>query len=67
MGGLQQTHLPSSGLMTKQSEKAEQQLLNSGISSSQKSFFPSGGLPTQGEENLLYLFFSVSFALILIY
>ncbi|XP_048803233.1 protein TALPID3 isoform X8 [Lagopus muta] len=53
MGGLQQTHLPSSGLMTKQSEKAEQQLLNSGISSSQKSFFPSGGLPTQGDGRQL--------------
>jgi len=53
MGGLQQTHMPSSSLLTKQSEKAEEQLLNNGISSSQKNFFPSSGLPTQGEENLL--------------
>ncbi|XP_042670046.1 protein TALPID3 isoform X2 [Centrocercus urophasianus] len=53
MGGLQETHMPSSGLMTKQSEKAEQQLLNSGIPSSQKSFFPSGGLPTQGDGRQL--------------
>lgn len=49
MGGLQQTHMPSSSLLTKQSEKAEEQLLNNGISSSQKNFFPSSGLPTQGD------------------
>uniref|UniRef100_A0A803XPQ8 KIAA0586 n=1 Tax=Meleagris gallopavo TaxID=9103 RepID=A0A803XPQ8_MELGA len=53
MGGLQQTHMPSSSLVTKQSEKAEQQLLNNGISSSQKSFFPSSGLPTQGDGRQL--------------
>uniref|UniRef100_A0A8C3LT95 KIAA0586 n=1 Tax=Chrysolophus pictus TaxID=9089 RepID=A0A8C3LT95_CHRPC len=53
MGGLQQTHIPSSGLVTKQSEKAEQQLLNNGVSSSQKSFFPSSGLPIQGDGRQL--------------
>ncbi|XP_031461224.1 protein TALPID3 isoform X2 [Phasianus colchicus] len=53
MGGLQQTHIPSSGLVTKQSEKAEQQLFNNGISSSQKSFFPSSGLPIQGDGRQL--------------
>ncbi|XP_032301021.1 protein TALPID3 isoform X3 [Coturnix japonica] len=48
MGSLQQTQVPSSSLMTKQAEEAEQQLLNNGISSSQKNVYPSSGLPTQG-------------------
>ncbi|NXC37930.1 TALD3 protein, partial [Penelope pileata] len=48
MGGLQQIHVPSSSLMTKQSVKAEQQLLTNEISSSQKNFFPACGPPAQG-------------------
>ncbi|XP_035184067.1 protein TALPID3 isoform X3 [Oxyura jamaicensis] len=46
MGGLQQIHLPSSSVMTKQSEKAEQQLLtNNDISSCQKNLFSTRGPP----------------------
>ncbi|KAM6392969.1 protein TALPID3 isoform 2-T2 [Pluvialis apricaria] len=43
MGGVQQTHLPSSSLMTKQSEKPEQQLFTNGVSSCQGALFPTGG------------------------
>ncbi|XP_021258902.1 protein TALPID3 isoform X2 [Numida meleagris] len=53
MGGLQQTCVPSSGLVTKQAEKAEQQLLNNGISSSQKIFFPTSGPPAPGDRRHL--------------
>nr|XP_038036321.1 protein TALPID3 isoform X2 [Anas platyrhynchos] len=46
MGGLQQIRLPSSSLVTKQPEKAEQQLLtNSDVSSCQKNLFSSRGPP----------------------
>ncbi|NWU50136.1 TALD3 protein, partial [Dromas ardeola] len=41
MGGLEQIHLPSSSLMTKQSEKPEQRFLTSGMSSYQGSLFPT--------------------------
>ncbi|XP_068538520.1 protein TALPID3 isoform X6 [Anas acuta] len=46
MGGLQQIRLPSSSLVTKQLEKAEQQLLtNSDVSSCQKNLFSTRGPP----------------------
>uniref|UniRef100_U3IHJ0 KIAA0586 n=1 Tax=Anas platyrhynchos platyrhynchos TaxID=8840 RepID=U3IHJ0_ANAPP len=54
MGGLQQIHLPSSSLVTKQPEKAEQQLLtNSDVSSCQKNLFSSRGPPVPGGGRLL--------------
>ncbi|XP_059675271.1 protein TALPID3 [Gavia stellata] len=46
-GGLQQIHLPPSSLMTKQSEKPEQQLLTNGLSSCQRGLFPTSGPPAQ--------------------
>ncbi|KFV58735.1 TALPID3 protein, partial [Gavia stellata] len=52
-GGLQQIHLPPSSLMTKQSEKPEQQLLTNGLSSCQRGLFPTSGPPAQGEGRLL--------------
>ncbi|NXF33064.1 TALD3 protein, partial [Nyctibius bracteatus] len=39
--GLQQIHLPSSSLMTKQSEKPEQRLLTNEVSSCQRGLFPT--------------------------
>ncbi|NXD84327.1 TALD3 protein, partial [Halcyon senegalensis] len=53
--GLQQIHAPPSSCLNKQSEKPEQQLLNTGVSSCQRSLFPttyfsqfhSHGNPTQ--------------------
>ncbi|XP_065603447.1 protein TALPID3 [Cyrtonyx montezumae] len=53
MGGLQQSHMLSSGCVTKQSEKAEQQLFNNEVSSSQKNLFPTSGPPAQGDERHL--------------
>ncbi|KAM9652162.1 protein TALPID3 isoform 3-T3 [Morphnus guianensis] len=40
-GGLQQIHVPSSSLMTKQSEKPEQRLLTNEVSSCQRGLFPT--------------------------
>ncbi|KFV93767.1 TALPID3 protein, partial [Fulmarus glacialis] len=51
--GLQQIHVPSSNLMTKQSEKPEQRLLTNEVSSCQRGLFPTSGLPAQGEGRLL--------------
>ncbi|KAM9291844.1 protein TALPID3 isoform 1-T1 [Morus bassanus] len=45
-GGLQQIHVPSSSLVTKQSEKPEQRLLTNGVSSCQRGLFPTSGPPT---------------------
>ncbi|XP_049684656.1 protein TALPID3 isoform X6 [Accipiter gentilis] len=42
-GGSQQIHVPSSSLMTKQSEKPEQRLLTNEVSSCQRGLFPTGG------------------------
>ncbi|KFP58667.1 TALPID3 protein, partial [Cathartes aura] len=53
MGGLQQIHIPSSSLMTKQSEKPEQRLLTNEVSSCQRGLFPTSGAPAQGEGRLL--------------
>ncbi|KFP67907.1 TALPID3 protein, partial [Cariama cristata] len=53
MGGLQQIHIPSSNLMTKQSEKPEQRLPTNEVSSCQRSLFPTSGAPAQGEGRLL--------------
>ncbi|NWZ26057.1 TALD3 protein, partial [Asarcornis scutulata] len=54
MGGLQQIRLPSSSLVTKQPEKAEQQLLtNSDVSSCQKNLFSTRGPPVPGGGRLL--------------
>ncbi|NXC20382.1 TALD3 protein, partial [Corythaeola cristata] len=39
--GLRQTHVPSAGLMAKQSEKTEQQLLANEVSSYQRGLFPT--------------------------
>ncbi|KAF1559920.1 TALPID3 protein, partial [Eudyptes schlegeli] len=52
-GGLQQIHVPSSSLMTKQSEKPEQQLLTNEVSSCQRGLFPTSGPSAQGEGRLL--------------
>ncbi|NXJ16260.1 TALD3 protein, partial [Odontophorus gujanensis] len=49
MGGLQQTPMLSSGCVTKQSEKAEQQLFNNEASSSQKNLFPTSDPLAQGD------------------
>ncbi|XP_074004597.1 protein TALPID3 isoform X2 [Numenius arquata] len=46
-GGLQQIHLPSSSLMTKQSGKPEQRFLTSRVSSCQGALFPASGPPAQ--------------------
>uniref|UniRef100_A0A8B9D4B9 KIAA0586 n=1 Tax=Anser cygnoides TaxID=8845 RepID=A0A8B9D4B9_ANSCY len=54
VGGLQQIRLPSSSLMTKQPEKAEQQLLtNNDMSSCQKNLFSTRGPPVPGGGRLL--------------
>uniref|UniRef100_A0A8C0B6R7 KIAA0586 n=1 Tax=Buteo japonicus TaxID=224669 RepID=A0A8C0B6R7_9AVES len=53
MGGSQQIHVPSSSLMTKQSEKPEQRLLTNEVSSCQRGLFPTGGPLDQGEGRLL--------------
>ncbi|NXA21969.1 TALD3 protein, partial [Ibidorhyncha struthersii] len=53
MGGLQQIRLPSSSLMTKQSEKPEQQLFTSGESSCQGALFPTSGPHAPGEGRFL--------------
>ncbi|KFZ58468.1 TALPID3 protein, partial [Podiceps cristatus] len=53
VGGLQQSHVPSSSLMTKQSEKPEQRLVTNGVSSCQRGLFPTSGAPAQGEGRLL--------------
>ncbi|NXT40925.1 TALD3 protein, partial [Pelecanoides urinatrix] len=53
VGGLQQIHVPSSSLMTKQSEKPEQRFLTNEVSSCQRDLFPTSGLPAQGEGKLL--------------
>ncbi|XP_069712844.1 protein TALPID3 isoform X4 [Phaenicophaeus curvirostris] len=42
-GGLQQVHVPSSGLMTQQSDKPEQQLLPNEVSSCRGRLFPTSG------------------------
>ncbi|XP_067151207.1 protein TALPID3 [Apteryx mantelli] len=47
MGGLQQVHVPSSSLMTKQFEKPEQRLLTHPVSSCQTDLFPTSGPPAQ--------------------
>ncbi|NXE51665.1 TALD3 protein, partial [Casuarius casuarius] len=53
MGGLQQIHMPSSSLMTKQFEKPEQRLLTHPVSSCQMDLFPNSGPPAQGGGKLL--------------
>ncbi|KFP16054.1 TALPID3 protein, partial [Egretta garzetta] len=53
MGGLQQIHVPSSSLMTKQSEEPEQRLFTNGASSCQRGLFPTSGPPAQGEGRFL--------------
>ncbi|KFW72253.1 TALPID3 protein, partial [Pygoscelis adeliae] len=52
-GGLQQIHVPSSSLMTKQSEKPEQRLLTNEVSSCQRGLFPTSGPSAPGEGRLL--------------
>ncbi|XP_062433419.1 protein TALPID3 isoform X2 [Rhea pennata] len=47
MGGLQQIHIPSSSLMTKQPEKPEQRLLTHPESSCQMDLFPASGPPAR--------------------
>ncbi|XP_064367966.1 protein TALPID3 isoform X3 [Dromaius novaehollandiae] len=47
MGGLQQIHIPSSSLVTKQFEKPEQRLLTHPVSSCQTDLFPNSGPPAQ--------------------
>ncbi|KFP86839.1 TALPID3 protein, partial [Acanthisitta chloris] len=51
--GLQQSHVPSSSLLAKQSEQPQQPLLPHEASSSHRSLFPASALPAQGEEKLL--------------
>ncbi|NXJ96175.1 TALD3 protein, partial [Corythaixoides concolor] len=51
--GLRQIHAPSASLVTKQSEKAEQQLLTNEVSSCQRGLFPTSGPLAQGEGKLL--------------
>ncbi|NXL63526.1 TALD3 protein, partial [Chordeiles acutipennis] len=46
-GGLQQIHVPSSSLMTKQSEKPEQRFLTDQVSSSQRGLFPPNAYSSQ--------------------
>ncbi|NXW44148.1 TALD3 protein, partial [Nyctiprogne leucopyga] len=46
-GGLQQIHVPSSSLMTKQPEKPEQRFLPNQVSSCQRGLFPTSGPPAQ--------------------
>ncbi|NXA50622.1 TALD3 protein, partial [Nothocercus julius] len=52
-GGLQQLHVPSFSLMTKQFEKPEQHLLHHPVPSCQTDSFPAGGPPAQGGGKLL--------------
>ncbi|NXT48032.1 TALD3 protein, partial [Pluvianellus socialis] len=52
-GGLQQIHLPSSSLMTKQPEKPEQRLFTTGVSSCQGGLFPTSDPHAQGEGRFL--------------
>ncbi|KAF1510671.1 TALPID3 protein, partial [Eudyptula albosignata] len=52
-GGLQQIHVPSSSLMTKQSEKPAQRLLTNEVFSCQRGLFPTSGPSAQGEGRLL--------------
>ncbi|NWX04310.1 TALD3 protein, partial [Caloenas nicobarica] len=52
-GRLQQIHIPSSSLVTKQSEKPEQRLLINEASSCQSGLFPTRGAPAQGEGRLV--------------
>ncbi|NXV89163.1 TALD3 protein, partial [Calonectris borealis] len=47
MGGLQQIHVPSSSLMTIQSEKPEQRLLTNEVSSCQRGLFPTNAYSSQ--------------------
>ncbi|NWX86736.1 TALD3 protein, partial [Nothoprocta pentlandii] len=51
--GLQQLHVPSSSLITKQFEKPEQHLLHHPVPSCQMDSFPAGGPPAQGGGKLL--------------
>ncbi|KFV79119.1 TALPID3 protein [Struthio camelus australis] len=53
MGGLQQIHIPSSSLMTKQLEKPEQRLFTNPVSSCRTDLFPASGPPAQGGGRLL--------------
>ncbi|XP_072722247.1 protein TALPID3 isoform X1 [Ciconia boyciana] len=46
-GGLQQIHVPSSIVITKQSEKPEQRLLTNGASSCPRGLFPTSSPPAQ--------------------
>ncbi|KAM8807991.1 protein TALPID3 [Eudromia elegans] len=46
-GGLQQLHVPSSSLITKQFEKPEQRFLHHPLPSCQTDSFPAGGPPAQ--------------------
>lgn len=57
MGGSRQIHVPSSSLMTKQSEKPEQRLLTNEVSSCQRGLFPTGGPLDQGEDKFLISYF----------
>ncbi|NXA35676.1 TALD3 protein, partial [Eudromia elegans] len=52
-GGLQQLHVPSSSLITKQFEKPEQRFLHHPLPSCQTDSFPAGGPPAQGGGKLL--------------
>ncbi|NXK50141.1 TALD3 protein, partial [Chauna torquata] len=51
MSALQQIHIPSSSLMTKQSEQAEQQLLTNEVSSCQKTLFPTTAYSSQFQSH----------------
>ncbi|KFO74631.1 TALPID3 protein, partial [Cuculus canorus] len=52
-GGLQQVHVPSSNLMTQQSEKPEQRLLPNKVSSCRRHLSPTSDPLAQGEGRLL--------------
>ncbi|KFP06446.1 TALPID3 protein, partial [Calypte anna] len=52
MRALQQSHNPSSSLLTKQAENPEQQLLKNQESLYQRASFPTSAPPAQGEERL---------------
>ncbi|KAM9381464.1 protein TALPID3 [Phaethornis superciliosus] len=53
MRALQQSHIPSSSLVTKQSEKPEQQQLNNQESSYQRALFPTSAPPAQAYSSQL--------------
>ncbi|XP_068803516.1 protein TALPID3 isoform X3 [Struthio camelus] len=53
MGGLQQIHIPSSSLMTKQLEKPEQRLFTNPVSSCRTDLFPASGPPAQAYASQL--------------